>query len=541
MITFLTATPGGGKSLLATEMLYKISKANVLNLKHNYFYAKSFFEKIAELKLEQYFQSIIIEVGQGLEKTSQHIFLDDDYFDFLKTEYYINVVMDGFTDDIIQNYPPYYFERVSIILNEIIKKINKEQNTKFLPFKPVRTLYTNIANLRLSQARPLPENMDWRLTPQGSYFVVDEAQLIDIFSEEAKKIDPIVKDLTIHRHKGYDFLFITQDPSFVHKYIRKLASLHIHLVNIFGWEQSMRMEWSTVQEVPNAARSLIRAENVSRWVFPKHVYKLYQSTTIDTRVKRIPKKLVTLVVFAVLLFIAAFFISGGQSTVLSAFSGKPLETQEVKKNEPTKPTNPTQSSGPAAQPVPVSGIANNAQAEQSLPASGAVPSDSLSTNIISSESGSNGTTLQSGVDSRTPVYDPNKPYDFVPVSSPAVVNHRIFAGCFCVQKKCYATDQQGTKLAGISGKTCREVLDKSSNRPFDYFRQPPVNAGLSQQPSEKTPEQQTRDQRYLATLNEIADIERQARAKPQENPQVKDEPLPYDYKSPRAITGANAL
>ena len=140
MITFLTATPGGGKSLLATEMLYKISKANVLNLKHNYFYAKSFFEKIAELKLEQYFQSIIIEVGQGLEKTSQHIFLDDDYFDFLKTEYYINVVMDGFTDDIIQNYPPYYFERVSIILNEIIKKINKEQNTKFLPFKPVRTL-----------------------------------------------------------------------------------------------------------------------------------------------------------------------------------------------------------------------------------------------------------------------------------------------------------------------------------------------------------------------------------------------------------------
>lgn len=68
MITFLTATPGGGKSLLATEMLYKISKSNVLNLKHNYFYAKSFFEKVAELKLEEYFQSIIIEIGQGLEK-----------------------------------------------------------------------------------------------------------------------------------------------------------------------------------------------------------------------------------------------------------------------------------------------------------------------------------------------------------------------------------------------------------------------------------------------------------------------------------------
>lgn len=535
MITFLTATPGGGKSLLATEILYKISKANVLNLKHNYFYAKSFFEKIAELKLEQYFQSIIIEVGQGLEKTSQHIFLEDDYFDFLKTEYYINVVMDGFTDDIIQNYPPYYFERVSIILNEIIKKINKEENTKFLPFKPVRTLYTNIANLRLSQARPLPENMDWRLTPQGSYFVVDEAQLIDIFSEESKKIDPIVKDLTIHRHKGYDFLFITQDPSFVHKYIRKLASLHIHLVNIFGWEQSMRMEWSTVQEVPNAARSLIRAENVSRWVFPKHVYKLYQSTTIDTRVKRIPKKLVTLVVFAVLLFIAAFFVSGGQSTVLSAFSGKPLETEEVKKNEPTKPTNPSQPSGSAAQPVPVSGIANNTQAEQSLPASGAIPSDPLNPLGVSNASESGITT------NSQPNYDPEDPYSFKPVSSPAVVNHRIFAGCFCVQKKCYATDQQGTKLAGISGKTCREVLDKSSNRPFDYFRQPPVNAGLFQQPSQQPTEQAAQDQRYLEILKEIAYMEGQQRSKQAQEAQVKAEPLPHDYKPPREITGANAL
>lgn len=535
MINFLTATPGGGKTLLATEILYILSKANVLNLKHNYFYAKSFFEKIAELKLEEYFQSIIIEVGQGLEKTSQHIFLDDDYFDFLKTEYYINVVMDGYTDDIIQNYPPYYFERVSIVLNEIIKKINKEQNTKFLPFKPVRTIYTNIANLRLSQARPLPKDMDWRLTPQGSYFVVDECQLIEIFSEESRKIDPIVKDLTIHRHKGYDFLFITQDPSFVHKYIRKLASLHIHLVNIFGWEQSMRMEWSTVQEVPNAARSLIRAENISRWVFPKHIYKLYQSTTIDTRVKRIPKKLVITVVAALILFIVAFFMFNSDSPLVRMMTGRSMQTEEVKKNEPTKPTNATQSSGSAAQPVPVSGIANNTQAEQTLPASGSVPSDSANPLGVSNASESGLTT------NSQPNYDPDDPYSFKPVSSPAVVNHRIFSGCFCVQKKCYATDQQGTKLAGISGKTCREVLDKSSNRPFDYFRQPPVNAGLSQQPSQQPTEQPAKDQRYLEILKEIAYMEGQQRSKQAQEAQVKAEPLPYDYKPPREITGANAL
>jgi zona occludens toxin len=418
MIKFLSATPGSGKSLLATEMVYQISKSNVSNIKYNYFYAKAFFEKVEQLKLHEYFVSIIIEVGQGLEKTSELIFLEPDYFDFLKTEYNINVVMDGYTDDIIQNYPPFYFERISI-LNKIIEKINIEQKTKFINFKPVRTIYTNIANLKLSQARPLPSDMDWRNTPQGSYFFIDEAQLIPIFSEEAKQIDPIVKKLTIHRHKGYDFLFITQDPSFVHKYIRKLASHHTHLVNIFGWEQSMKLEWSTVQEVPNAARSLIRAENITRWLFPKHVYKLYQSTTIDTRVKRYPRKMIICIIAALLLFATAFFTMDFDSAFFRLITGRPIPT-EVSKNESTKPNNAAQSSGSAAQPVPVSGIANNSQAEPSLHASGAVPSDSSHSNDELNA------TTNGSKSSDQPIYDPENPFSFKPVSNPAVVNHRVF-------------------------------------------------------------------------------------------------------------------
>ena len=267
MINFLSATPGSGKSLLATEMMLNLSRDNIANLKHNFFYAKAFFEKINILKLEEYLDLVLITSGQGLERKSEIIFLEPDHFEFLKEEYFINVISNHHTDDIVNNFPTYYFERIAL-LNHIIDNINTNQDTKFQHFKPVRTIYTNLADLKLVQCRPLPPNCDWRTTPQGSYFVIDEAQLIPIFSDEAKGIDPIVKDLTIHRHKGYDFLFITQEPSFVHKYIRKLASLHIHLVNIFGWEQSMRMEWSVVQDSPNAIKSMARAENISRWRFP---------------------------------------------------------------------------------------------------------------------------------------------------------------------------------------------------------------------------------------------------------------------------------
>lgn len=459
MIHLLSATPGSGKSLLATDGLLDVSRDNVANLKFNYYYAKAFFEKISNLKLDHYLESILVTKGQGLERTSELVFLESDYFDFLKKEYFINVISNPQTDDIVTNYPEYYFERISI-LNLIIESLNENENTKFQEFRPVRTIYTNIADLKLVQCRPLPPDCDWRKTPQGSYFVIDEAQLINIFSDEARGIDPIVKDLTIHRHKGYDFLFITQEPSFVHKYIRKLASLHIHLVNIFGWEQSMMMEWSVVQDSPNAVKSIARAENISRYRFPKHVYKLYKSTTINTRVKRIPKKLVFIVILAVTFLLLALFLlsKAKDSPLVSMATGKPIST-DVKTDEHNKGTAEKNDAGqnrlpdgeqPASEPVEV--------AKNGIKASGLVP------NIAAS---STNTSLP--VSEPQQVYDPSKPYDFQPSSMPTVVNHRVFSGCVSYEGKHYAVDQQGTLIKQFSAGDCKKLLDKSYNRPFDYF------------------------------------------------------------------------
>lgn len=450
MITLLSATPGSGKSLLATERLLDLSRDNISNLKHNYFYAKAFFEKIAFLKLEDYLSQLLVTKGQGLERVSEIVFLESDFFDFLKTEYYINVISNPDTDDIVNNYPEFYFERI-VLLNLIIDDINSKENTKFQHFKPVRTIYTNIADLKLVQCRSLPPECDWRKTPQGSYFVIDEAQLIPIFSDEAKGIDPIVKDLTIHRHKGYDFLFITQEPSFVHKYIRKLASLHIHLVNIFGWEQSMKMEWSVVQDSPNAIKSIARAENLSRWRFPRHVYNLYKSTTINTRVKRMPKKLVIFAVLAVLFIALSIFLlfhGAAKNPLVSAVSGKPIpvQTQGTKKNEPTTQSanQPNSNQQSASEPQ----AASEVQAQNEGSASSSVGNSSVP---------------------NQPPYDPADPFAFQPVTTPSVVNTRVFSGCVCTKKACTAYDQQGTKIDGVDKKLCKQLIKDSSSRPFDYF------------------------------------------------------------------------
>jgi len=446
MINFLSATPGSGKSLLATEMLLNLSRDNVANLKFNYYYAKAFFEKLVQLKLENYLDSILVTEGQGLERTSELVFLEPDFFDFLSTEYFINVISNPQTDDIVNNFPPYYFERIAL-LNLIIDSLNEKEKTKFQHFKAVRTIYTNIADLKLIQCRPLPPGCDWRATPQGSYFVIDEAQLITIFSDEAKGIDPIVKDLTIHRHKGYDFLFITQEPSFVHKYIRKLASHHIHLVNIFGWEQSMRMEWSVVQDAPNAIKSIARAENISRWRFPKHVYNLYKSTTINTRVKRIPKKLVICAVLAVVFILLALFLfsSSGNSPLVAMATGNPLTQPQGQKNElSTKSNNPNAGKPSAAEQKDTKDVQDQNETAASSPAVDAASS-------------------------AAPAYDVADPFAFQPNAAPNVVNHRVFSGCFCTKNSCKAYDQQGTSIDGISPKVCKQLIKDSSNRPFNYF------------------------------------------------------------------------
>lgn len=516
MITFISATPGSGKTLLATDMVYQISRRNVANLHHNFFYGKAFFEKIKELQLEEYFQTVYIEHGQGLEKEIEVVFLEDDYFDFLKKKYHINVVLDGETDDLIENFPSFYYERLAV-LNVIIENINNDHKTKFLKFKPVQTIYTNIENLRLSQARSLPADMDWRKCPQGSLFVIDEAQLIPIFSEDAKVIDAIVKELTKHRHKGYDFIFITQYPSFVNKYIRLLSTRHIHLINIFGWEQSMRLEWSTVQENPNAIKSLARTENVSRWIFPKYAYKLYKSTTIDTREKRYPKKMIFLIILAVIVFGAAIFmLTRGNSTVGNIATGHGLKFEEKKDesktNQGTKQTAVPSQNGSALDASSASESAQNSASNEKI--------QNIGINAASSAANGN-LPVQS-----EPVYDPADPYAYVPVSRPAVVNYRVFSGCVSYSGKHYAVDQQGTIIKQFSASDCKKLLDKSYNRPFDYFgnRTPPPPPVEQPAETDGIEQESAMYKKFLIENKARIDSEKQLKA---QNAEVREEPVPF--------------
>jgi zona occludens toxin len=130
--------------------------------------------------------------------------------------------------------------------------------------------------------------------PSGSIVVGDEAQKT-YRSRSLGTIPPKhVTELEEHRHKGLDFVFITQHPSLVDPAVRKLTQTHMHLVRIWGMEATTVHRWDAVRD--NCDKPTARRDSESvKWVFDKSLYGLYHSADVHTMKRRIPGRVKLLV------------------------------------------------------------------------------------------------------------------------------------------------------------------------------------------------------------------------------------------------------
>ena len=131
----------------------------------------------------------------------------------------------------------------------------------------------------------------WQSLPDGSVLVWDEPQFSELGVPDNKFAPPPdwMKQLTMHRHHGLDFVLATQRPTYLHSFVRGLVGLHMHLLRQFGLDQAKRFEWNEVQPDPTKNRK--RAVEAT-FSFPKDDYKFYKSAEIHTVQKRIPKRLI---------------------------------------------------------------------------------------------------------------------------------------------------------------------------------------------------------------------------------------------------------
>lgn len=140
------------------------------------------------------------------------------------------------------------------------------------------------------------------VVPDGSLIVLDEVQTHWRQAAPGSRIPDDIAALETHRHRGLDFIIITQGPRLVHSNVRALVGRHIHLRNV-GVLGRWWYEWPEVGDTDSFKSAPIKR----RYKLPAEVFARYKSATVHIKPARpIPPALIAAV--GALLVLAALVV-----------------------------------------------------------------------------------------------------------------------------------------------------------------------------------------------------------------------------------------
>lgn len=501
MLNCVTGVPGASKTAYVVTQLLNVERKNKVNLKKNivvFEHNKACFDKFKDD-----FSYYEYETGSGHELKKHLEVLPPEYFYILGQDY----------DDLR---PDDYYLR-SVRYNEIIERIrDRGESESFEFFQPVRTIYSNIKALKIDYVRNLV--IDWRTCPDGSIIAIDEVQLVPPYNENKNKNDEIVQELTIHRHRGFDFWFITQSPSYLHPTIKELISCHLHITRPY-WRTPKVYQFGSLRAYPNTLVNKLNCESKFSFKPADSIFKLYKSTSIDTSKKRTPKGLIGFALFIMFgVFVFGYGASDGPG-FLGHFFGS--DEKDVKTQTSNHQNANKQASDPSA---PQTNLDQDCRKAVNVEKPECVKwFDDLSKGNQSVGNSEHSVSTVS--------YNPNTPFNdesFTDLTY-EVTAKPVFAGCAKFNGEYIAYTQQGTRLK-VSQADCRRVIN-DGDRPFNYFAQK----------QEIKPVEQATDDHYKKAYQEnIARLDAERYAKSQ-NPVVKPEQIPSGTPVPRDISGTNSL
>lgn len=161
-----------------------------------------------------------------------------------------------------------------------------------------RTIYTNINGLlidhELIDGGDNQGLQDWyKWVKPGSVIVFDEVQKVWPPRANGSKVPNHVQELDTHRHKGVDFILITQSVMNVDRHIHALGGRHLHVRRVGNMKAAVVYEWDHV------SKSLMYSKSISKspWRYSSKVFKLYKSSELHTKQ---PRKVPTLIWFVLL-------------------------------------------------------------------------------------------------------------------------------------------------------------------------------------------------------------------------------------------------
>lgn len=276
--------------------------------------------------------------------------------------------------------------------------------------------------------------------PPGAIIVVDECQRIFRPRPSGSKVPDYVAELETHRHRGLDFILITQHPRLIDVHLRGLIEHHTHLGKTnLGLRR--KLEWTTGGAKDPESRANIREALISVYRLDKSVYGLYKSAEVHTKIRTKKSKLL-------MLFPLALCLVGYGVWSFTGFWGKFSGEGEKAKTAST-----TQTAQAQTQPSAVS--ASDPVSNGQYPKAETKPEEPKKPHLSEED-------YQPRIAERpetAPIYDGmNKAVKAMPWP----------AACIKAENRCTCYTDQGTKIKDIGKQTCLNYV--KDGLPFNPYK-----------------------------------------------------------------------
>ena len=280
--------------------------------------------------------------------------------------------------------------------------------------------------------------------PPGAIIVVDECQRIFRPRPSGSKVPDYVAELETHRHRGLDFILITQHPRLIDVHLRGLIEHHTHLGKTnLGLRR--KMEWTTGGAKDPESRANIREALISVYRLDKSVYGLYKSAEVHTKIRTKKSKLL-------MLFPLALCLVGYGVWSFTGFWGKFSGEEERAKTAQAHVAAPAASPEAQAAAAPA---ADDGAAGRYAAAKVQTPSEPPKPHLTEED-------YQPRIAERpetAPIYDGmNKAVKVMPWP----------AACIKAENRCTCYTDQGTKIKDIGKQTCLNYV--KDGLPFNPYK-----------------------------------------------------------------------
>ncbi len=154
---------------------------------------------------------------------------------------------------------------------------------------------------------------------KNKVIIIDEIQRLARPRAASQKPPDWIAELETHRHKGVDFVIITQHPQLIDVNIRRLCGQHIHMRRMWGRARAITYTWDHCgsPESPKSAQ-------VGTWAYKKWGYKLYKSSEQHTKSGIKMPPIVWILGLALLCLPVAAYFAGNRLMMRFAGSSGPV-------------------------------------------------------------------------------------------------------------------------------------------------------------------------------------------------------------------------